>query len=148
MGDAIMFCGYKPDIYDQLGPIAPEEFLDVWYRLMDKDADEVASFEDVKNWDIENDKPLFKYNEDLYREYVWSEYVGGDKSEITFQEAFDFYNSTGFKKAEFENGWYSLWLNYGIDSVTFDDVKGSFENNTDFKAKIEGWGFDSPEAFM
>lgn len=108
-GDAIMFCGYKPDIYDQLGPIAPEGFLDVWYRLMDKDADEVASFEDVKRWDVENDKPLFKYNEDLYREYVWSEYVGGDKSEITFQEAFDFYNSTALKKAEFENGWYSLW---------------------------------------
>ena len=44
-GEATIFCGHQPDIMIEEGEIAPSDFIDVWYRYIDKNADEVINFE-------------------------------------------------------------------------------------------------------
>ena len=50
-GEAIIFCGYKPD-FERLGLIAPDEFIEAWYGGIDKNADEVAYFDEVFRFDL------------------------------------------------------------------------------------------------
>ena len=42
-GEATIFCGHMPE-YDQL---IPDDFLDTWYRYIDKNADEIGSFDEI-----------------------------------------------------------------------------------------------------
>ena len=58
-GDAIVFCGYRPDILETEGELAARDFIEVWYRSIDRDADEVASFDDVYRF-FKDEKAVFK----------------------------------------------------------------------------------------
>ena len=48
-GEATIFCGHQPDILED-GYLASTEFIEYWYRNIDKDADEIASFHDIMQY--------------------------------------------------------------------------------------------------